>query len=248
MAGLGAAPERALKRRPALGPVLFVLVALVASRGVVLTAENMKFGAGTSFRVWGQRMLAQQAAFGVGRPALAATAPFFIETSGGFGLALPLNLVELTAKRFNSRLYPGEASLRDRPQDARAYADRALANAENAIVVQPGPASPPAAGGPPVQVLAAVPHVTTTPGCVEWSAAQPGNVRIAASSSGLRVFNRGRSDLSVSLTRWSDRPMEPQPVVKPGQSAIVKPLPDRGRAPWRLEIYGATVTVCSLTR
>src|SRR5262249_52443288 len=159
----------------------------VAARGVVETSVVMKNGSGKTYRIWGQRMLAQQAALGVARPVLQPGSPFYLETAGSFALAFPLAQIEATAKRWGGDLYPSEASLRARWEDARSYADMALAFAENAIVIAPGPATPPASGGEPVQVQKSVPRITTTPGCVAWSGAAPGNVRLGVGRSGLRV-------------------------------------------------------------
>ena len=114
----------------------------------------------------------------------------------------------------------------------------------------PGPASPPATAGDPVQVLAAGPQLTTSPGCVAWAAEKAGNVRLAVPKAGLRVYNRGPagSDIAVALTRWADRPFpaavgrQPRPVGDRQTAARSQP------PALAAEIYGATVTVCSLAR
>ena len=124
---------------PALRVGLLVVVALVAARGVWQTADLMDRGAAASLRKWGDRMLAQEAAFGLGRETLAPQSPFFIETSGAFALMLPLGSVEATVDRFGGTIYTGEDSLLERSADARAYADLAIYRAQGPSIVPEPP-------------------------------------------------------------------------------------------------------------
>jgi hypothetical protein len=240
-------PVRALRRHPAFGPAAFMLVVLIAARGALLTADAMNHGMGVSFRAWGQRMLAQQAALGVGRPILNEQSPFYLETSGSFALAFPLGQIEATVKRWGGELYPGEASLRDRPMDARRYADQALARAEGATVVDEPPAAAIATDGPPLRVLSSEVPVTAKNGCVRWSATHQARVRVAVPPAGLRVGNSlGHGDIATALVRWADRPLQAEAIVTPGRSATVRPRADRSRRPWALEVYGADAKICSI--
>ena len=233
-------------RRPALGPVTFMIVVLIAARGVVLTADAMKDGSGTSFRVWGQRMLAQQAALGVGREALTGQSPFYIETAGGFALALPIDMIEATAARWGGDLYRSEQSLRERPMDARRFADQALARAQGATVVDVPPAAPLATDGPSVRVLHSDADVTAKDGCVRWSEATARPRRGPARRAARRATpcrpatSRPRS-CAGPTGRCNRRRSSP-----PGRSATVKPRPDRSSRPWQLEVFGGPAQICSL--
>jgi hypothetical protein len=192
-------------------------------------------------------MLAQQAALGVGRPILTDQSPFYLETSGGFALAFPLNVIEATVKRWGGDLYPGEASLLKRPMDARRYADQALARAEGATVVDVPPAAAIATDGPPLQVLSSEVRVTAENGCVRWSAPQQARVRVVVPPGGLRVGNSlGHGDIATALIRWADRPLQAEAIITPGGSATVRPRPDLSRRPWALEVYGANAKICSI--
>jgi hypothetical protein len=222
-----------------------LIVVLIAARGVVLTADTMKKGSGTTFRVWGQRMLAQQAAYGVGRPALTAQSPFFIETSGAFALGLPIGAIEATARRYGGEIYLSGGSLRARSPDARAYADQALSRAENAAVVEPPRAAPRGAGQDAPRVVMAAAKVTSRSGCVRWSDPQFGTVRVMVPAGGVRA-RAGAGLIAVSPVRWGDRPLQPAAQANPGQSIVIRLKPDRSRQPWLLEAAGRAGTICSL--
>ena len=220
---------------------------LVVARGVLLSADAMRDASDVTFRLWGQRMLAQEAAFGVGRQALSDQAPFYIETSGGFALALPLASVEATVSRFGGSIYAGEASLLERSADARTYADRALSRAQGAIALEPPTAAPVSVGSEPARVLVGRTGARSRGGCLYWASSQPMRRQVVVPAAGLRVQNVARTgDAALALLRWSEMGLGVEAVVQPGRSAVVRPRPDSGRTPWRLEVFGSAGTICSL--
>ena len=209
-------PVRALRARPVLGPALFVLVALIAARGVVETSILMKNSSGQTYRIWGQRMLAQQAALGIGRPVLQPLSPFYLETAGSFSLAFPLGMIEATYQRWGGNPFPSEASLLARSMDARRFADQALAHAEVATVADDPPATTLPSNGPPLRVTSTDAHVTRAGGCLSWSDSKPVWVRVAVPPNGVRVRNPGaQGDTTTALIRWGDRPFRPRRSSRP---------------------------------
>ena len=246
-------PERARERidrlRPAgrtLAIVAFAIAALVVARAVVDTADLMKRGSNASLRLWGQRMLAQEAAYGVGRSTLTPASPFFIETSGAFALSLPLGSVEATVRRFGGTIYTGEDDLLERSPDARSYADLAFYKAQGPTIVPEPPGL--VTGADPVRVIEAGAPIRTGRGCARWSSESPARVVVAVPRPGLRVRSpAGGGNVEMSLLRWGDRPFAVEGVAPPGTSVLVRPFPDEGRRPWRLDASGPAARICVLT-
>jgi len=245
-------PERARARierlRPAgrtLALVAFAISALVVARGVVDTADLMKRGSNASLRLWGERILAQEAAYGVGRSTLTPASPFFIETSGAFALTLPLGTVEATVRRFGGTIYTGEDSLLERSQDARAYADLAFYRAQGPTIVPEPPGL--VVSGEPVRVIEGEATTRAGRGCVRWATESPAAVIVGVPPTGLRVRSpHSGGNVEMSLLRWGDRPFAIEGVAPPGTSVLVRPRPDEGRRPWRLDVRGPAATICSL--
>ena len=230
-------PERVRERidrlRPAgrtLALVAFAIAALVVARAVIDTADLMKRGSNASLRLWGQRMLAQEAAYGVGRRALTPESPFYIETSGAFALTLPLGTVEATVRRFGGTIYTGEDALLERSPDARSYADLAFYKAQAPAIVPEPPGL--VAGADPVRVIEAGAPTTTGRGCVRWAAESPARVIVGVPRPGLRVRSPAAGgNVEMSLLRWGDRPFAVEGVAPPGTSVLVRPRPTARGAP-----------------
>jgi hypothetical protein len=224
-----------------------LLVVFVVARSVLLSAETMRDSSDVTFRLWGQRTLAQGAAYGVGRQALSDHSPFYIEATGGFALALPLASVERTVRRFGGSIYTGEASLLERSADARTYADRALSRAQGAIALEPPTAAPVSVGREPARVLVGGTGVRSRGGCLYWASSQLMRRQVVVPAAGLRVRNVAQTgDVALALLRWSDVGLGVEAVVQPGRSAVVHPRPDSSRRRWRLEVFGPAATICSL--
>ena len=246
-------PERARARLDRLRPagrtvalVAFAVAALVVARGVWQTADLMDRGAAASLRKWGDRMLAQEAAFGVGRPALTGETPFPIETSGGFALSLPLGGIEATVNRFGGTIYTGESSLLERSADARSYADQALGRAQ-LVLRPPTPETAPDPRGEPVRVLRSGAPLTRTRGCVRWAADAPAPVRVRVPAGGLYIRNASRKPLPMTLIRWADGPGDVRATVADGGATVVAVAPrDGSRRAWAVELLGSAGTVCPL--
>ena len=246
-------PERVRERSvsiwragPALRVGLLVVVALVAARGAWQTADLMDRGAAASLRKWGDRMLAQEAAFGLGRETLAPQSPFFIETSGAFALMLPLGSVEATVDRFGGTIYTGEDSLLERSADARAYADLAIYRAQGPSIVPEPPGLE--LSGEPVPLIKGGAPSRARRGCLRWAGEAPASVIVGVPRPGLQVRSpRGGGNVEMSLVRWGDYPFAVEGVAPPGTSVLVRPRPDAGRRPWRLDISGPAARVCALS-
>ena len=246
-------PERARERidrlRPAgrtLALVAFALAALVVARGVLDTADLMKRGSDASLRLWGQRMLAQEAAYGLARETLAPQSPFFIETSGAFALTLPLGSVEATVDRFGGTIYTGEDSLLERSADARAYADLAIYRAQGPSIVPEPPGL--VLSGEPVRLIEGGAPTRARRGCLRWAAESPAAVIVGVPRPGLQVRSpRSGGNVEMSLVRWGDRPFALEGVAPSGTSVLVRPRPDAGRRAWRLDISGPAARVCALS-
>ena len=246
-------PERARARLDRLRPagrtvalVAFAVAALVVARGVWQTADLMDRGAAASLRKWGDRMLAQEAAFGVGRPALKGETAFPIETSGGFALSLPLGGIEATVDRFGGTIYTGESSLLE-PLARRPVlcgpGTRQGAGRAPAAHAGDGPGS---AGGararPPVR-CAPDPDARVR----EVGGRCAGAVRVGVPAGGLYIRNASRKPLPMTLIRWSDGPGEVRATVADGGATVVAVSPrDGSRRAWAVELLGSAGTVCPL--
>ncbi len=241
--------DRFDRLRPAgrvVGAVAFTLAALLTARAVIDTADVMKRGSNATLRLWGERTLAQGAAFGVGRRALAAGSPFYIEASGAFALSLPLGSVEATVRRFGGTIYSGEDALLERSPDARSYADLAFYKAQAPAIVPEPPGL--VLSGAPVRLIEGGAPTRGPRGCLRWAANSPARVVVGVPRPGLRVRSPAAGgNVEMSLLRWGDRPFAVEGVAPPGTSVLVRPRADGARRPWRLDLSGPAAQVCSLS-